>query len=270
MARPGSRQRQNYMILAEEKLEDWAQQHGLSFREAYQQTLANGIFPESLERNFPTFSSQEQLRLFQSTILIAGLGGLGEYQALLLARVGVGRLLLADGDRFAATNINRQLLATRDSLDQPKATVTANFLRRINPALEMQPLEEYLHPDNLAVYLQHVDLALDALDTFASRRQLLRAARPAGKPVMHGAVLGRDGQVTTILPDDEPVFEARYLNQALGNVEPPPVVASTVSLIASLQVQETIRLILNLPLAYHGRVMHWDGDTGQMEFFSLW
>jgi molybdopterin-synthase adenylyltransferase len=258
------------MILADGKLADWAQQHGLSLREAYEQALAHGIFPESLERNFPSISAPEQVRLLQSTILIAGLGGLGGYQAQLLARVGVGRLLLADGDSFAPTNINRQLLATRDTLGQPKAGVTAKYLRRISPALEIEPLEEYLDADNLAFYLPQADLVLDALDTFAARRQLLSAARTAGKPVMHGAVLGRAGQVTTILSEDEPVFEARYLKPALFAAEPPSVVAPNVSLVASLQVQETMRLLLNLPLAYHGRVMHWDGDTGRMEIFSLW
>ena len=137
------------MVIETGILAAWAEQHGLSLREAYQQALANGIFPESLERNFPTLSSQEQLRLFKSTVLVAGLGGLGGYQAQLLARVGVGRLILADGDYFAATNFNRQLFATKDTLGQAKAGVTAGFLRRINPALEVQPLEEYLDWEQL-------------------------------------------------------------------------------------------------------------------------
>ena len=108
---------------------------------------------------------------------MAGLGGLGGYQAQLLARVGVGRLILADGDYFAATNFNRQLFATKDTLGQAKAGVTAGFLTRINPALEVQPLEEYLHESNYGVYLPQTNLALDALDTFDARRQLLGAAR---------------------------------------------------------------------------------------------
>ncbi len=270
LAQANSRQRQNFMVLEDGKLEAWAEQHGLSLREAYQQALANGIFPESLERNFPTLSSQEQLRLFKSTVLVAGLGGLGGYQAQLLARVGVGRLILADGDYFAATNFNRQLFATKDTLGQAKAGVTAGFLRRINPALEVQPLEEYLDESKYGVYLPLTDLAVDALDTFAARRQLLGAARAAGKPVIHGAVLGQDGQITTILPEDEPIFAARYLKEPPLPAEPPPVLAPAVSLVASLQVQETIRLLLNLPLAYHGRLMHLDGDTGRAEFFFLW
>ncbi len=182
----------------------------------------------------------------------------------------MGRLLLADGDRFAPTNLNRQLFATRDTLGQSKAGVTADFLRKINPAVEVQLLEEYLDSTNYPVILPQVDLALDALDTFMARRQLLIAAREAGKPVIHGAVLGQDGQITTILPGDKPVFESEYLNQPSLPAEPPPVVAPSVSLVASLQVQEAIRLLLDLPLAYHGSLVYLDGDTGRMEFFPLW
>jgi molybdopterin-synthase adenylyltransferase len=270
LARSGSRQRQNFLMIEERRLEDWAARQHLTLREAYQQVLAAGIFPESLERNFPTFNAQDQLRLFTSSVLIAGLGGLGGYQAQLLARIGVGRLLLADGDRFAPGNLNRQLLATRDNLNQSKAEATAAFLRRISPALELQPLEEYLDPVSYPCFLAQVDLALDALDTFMARRQLMIAAREAGKPVIHGAVLGRDGQLTTILPDDNPVFESEYLNQPSLPAAPPPVVAPSVALVASLQVQEGIRLLLDLPLAYHGSLAYLDGDTGRMEFFPLW
>jgi molybdopterin-synthase adenylyltransferase len=269
LAHTCSRQRQNFLMLEQERLEAWAVQHHLTLREAYQQVLAAGIFPESLERNFPTFKVQEQLRLFTSSVLIAGLGGLGGYQAQLLVRVGVGRLLLADGDRFAPANLNRQLLATRDTLGRTKAGVTADFLRRINPAVEVQSLQEYLDPVSYPVFLTQVDLALDALDTFTARRQLLTAARKAGRPVIHGAVLGQDGQLTTILPGDEPVFESEYLNNPSLSSESPPVVAPSVAFIAGLQVQEAVRLLLSLPLAYHGSLAYLDGDTGRLEFFPL-
>jgi molybdopterin/thiamine biosynthesis adenylyltransferase len=269
LARGGSRQRQEFLVIEEGVLAAWAEQHGLSRRQAYQKALAAGIFPESLERNFPTLSIQEQLQLCRSRVLVVGLGGLGGYQAQLLGRLGVGSLLLADGDRFAPTNLNRQLLATESSLGQSKAFITAEFLRSINPALEAHPLEEYLNAANYASYLHQVDLALDGLDTLSARRELLAAARETGKPVIHGAVLGQDGQVTTILPADDPAFESRHLSQASPTVEPPPVLAPIVSLVASLQVQEALRLLRGHPPAYHGRLAYLDGDTGRLEFFPL-
>jgi molybdopterin-synthase adenylyltransferase len=270
LARKGTRQRQDFLIIEADRLAAWATLQGLTLRQAYEQALTAGIFPEPLERNFPTLSPQEQLRLFTSRVSIVGLGGLGGYQAQLLARVGVGRLLLADGDRFASSNLNRQLLATRDTLGQAKARTTAEFLLGINPALEVLALEEYLTPTSYLVHLPQVDLALDALDTFLARRQLLTAAREAGKPVIHGAVLGQDGQITTILPEDLPVFADQYLDQPSLPDDPPPVVAASVSLIASLQIQEALRLLLLRPPAYHGRLACWDGFSGRLDFLPLW
>lgn len=258
------------MVIETGRLEDWAGEHRLSVRQAFEQALLAGIFPDSLERNFPSLTAPEQLRLFKRSVLVAGLGGLGGYQATLLARLGVGRLLLADGDCFAPSNLNRQLLATRDSLGRSKARLSAEFLVGLNPALEVRPLEAYLDAATFAAHLRQVDLGLDALDSFAARRQFLAAARQAGKPVIHGAVLGQDGQVTTILPTDGPEFESRYLNQASFDSEPPTVLAPSVALVAGLQVQEAVRLLLHRPLAYHGRLAYLDGDTGCLELFPLW
>jgi molybdopterin/thiamine biosynthesis adenylyltransferase len=258
------------LVIETGRLQDWAAEHRLTVRQAYEQALVAGVLPDSLERNFPSLTPPEQLRLFKSSVLVVGLGGLGGYQATLLARLGVGRLLLADGDCFAPTNLNRQLLATRDNMGRSKALITAEFLGGIHPALELRPLEEYLDAAKFTAYLRQVDLGLDALDSLAARRQFLAAARQAGKPVIHGAVLGQDGQVTTIFPTDDLAFESRYLNPSSFDSEPPPVLAPIVSLVASLQVQEAVRLLLQRPLAYHGRLAYLDGDTGRLEFFPLW
>ena len=271
LARPCFRQHQDFRIIADGVLEAWAEQQHLPLREVYQQVLAAGIFPESLERNFPTLSDQDQLRLFNSSVLIVGLGGLGGYQAQLLARLGVGRLLMADGDRFAPSNFKPPTVCYQR---QPGTIQNRNYHRIFSARLirlwKSNSLEEYLDSTNYPAILPRVDLALDALDTFMARRQLLIAAREAGKPVIHGAVLGQDGQITTILPGDNPVFESEYLNQPSLPAEHPPVVAPTVSLVASLQVQEAIRLLLYLPPAYHGSLVYLDGYTGRMDFFPLW
>lgn len=269
LAQPCRRLGQNCLIIAAENLEAWAAQQHLPLRQAYLQALAAGIFPESLERNFPTFTCQQQLQLCNCRVLIAGLGGLGGYQAQLLARAGIGSLLLADGDKFVPANLNRQLFATRETLGQAKTAVTAAFLRRINPVVEINLVSDYLDPDRYPVLLPQVDLALDALDSCPARRQLVSAAREAGKPVIHGAVLGHDGQITTILPEDLPTFAEAYLHQSAPPDEPPSVVAPIVAMVASLQVLEAIRLLLHLPPAYHGSLAYLDGYTGRMEFFPL-
>jgi molybdopterin/thiamine biosynthesis adenylyltransferase len=225
--------------------------------------------PECWERNFPSLSGPEQSRLFDASVLVVGLGGLGGTLALLLARVGVGRLLLADGDVFLPANLNRQVLATQATLGRPKARVAAEHIQQINPALLAEAIEEYLHPDNLPTYLAQVQVAADGLDSLKSRRHLFQVAQAAGVPLVHGAVLGRYGQVATILPNDPETF-SRIYSEATPEVERGrEILAPVATLIASLQAQEVIRLLLGQPPAYQGRFLHFDGDTGALEILPL-
>jgi molybdopterin/thiamine biosynthesis adenylyltransferase len=257
-------------MVAEADLAAWAASQSLSCRQAVEAALRAGILPERFERNFPSLTPGDQLRLFQGSILVAGLGGLGGCQAVLLARLGVGRLLLADGDVFNPANLNRQLLATQDTLGFHKALVTARHLQAINDALLTETIPEFLGPENLEAYLPQIQVALDALDTMAARRQLLAAARQAGVPMVHGAVAGTFGHVTTIMPDDRVglAYLEAHLEDELTE-EPPGVLAPTVTLVASLQVMETVRLILGQPPLYRGKLAHFDGHTGRLEILPL-
>ncbi len=266
-ARSGERE---FLLAPNESLCSWAAERGLSLRQAIDLALEAGIFPECFERNFPSLTPAEQLTLWRSRALVAGLGGLGGCQAQLLARAGVGQLYLADGDVFAPSNLNRQLLATTQTLGQNKAAVTARHLRDVNAALIVEAIPEFLDADRLRDFLPFVQVLLDALDTLTARRDLINAARQAGVPVVHGAVRGAFGQVTTILPQEP--WDLPFLFQ---NSEPPTpetapgVLAPTVTLVASLQTQEAIRLLLGKAPAYRGALAHFDGDTGRLEILPL-
>lgn len=260
---------QELLVVPLVELGRWAAERNLSPRQAVETALAEDVFPECYERNFPCLSAAEQLRLFQARVLVAGLGGLGGALAILLARVGVGQLLLADGDAFAPSNLNRQLLATRSTLGQSKAQVTARHLQDLNPAVLAEPIPYFLNQTNLKSYLPQVRVVVDGLDTMRARRELVTAAWEAGVPLVHGAVAGRFGQVTTLVPADEAGL-SQLLN-VLG-LEPEAareVLAPTVTLMASLQAQEAVRLILGQPPAYQGFLAHFDGDTGRLEIIPL-
>jgi molybdopterin/thiamine biosynthesis adenylyltransferase len=269
LATRGFRGGREFQVVSATALETWARDRRLSPRQAVESALTEGVFPECYERNFPCLSAAQQLTLFQARVLVAGLGGLGGALAVLLARVGVGGFLLADGDAFTATNLNRQLLATHRTLGRSKARVTARHLQDLNPALQAEAIPHFLHEGNLKGYLSRVQVAVDGLDTIRARRELATAAWEAGVPLVHGAVTGRFGQVATLLPDD-----AAGLDQLLNvlAVEPKAgreVLAPTVTLVASLQAQETVRLLLGQPPAYQGRLAHFDGDTGRLEIIAL-
>lgn len=257
-------------IIPAAALDQWAASRQVSRRQAMEAALTAGIFPECWERNFPSLSAPEQLRLFRSAVLVAGLGGLGGFLAELLARVGVGRLLLADGDHFTPANLNRQLLATQETLGLGKAVVTARRLREINPAILAEPIALFLTPDNLGGYLSQVQVVVDGLDTALARQGLAAAAWDSGVPLVHGAVSGKFGQVSTLMPGRlAGGLAARHPALAGEASTPREVLAPTVTLVASLQVQEAIRLLLGQTPAYRDHMAHFDGDTGRLEMVPL-
>ncbi|MGA8142255.1 MAG: ThiF family adenylyltransferase, partial [Desulfobaccales bacterium] len=190
-------------------------------------------------------------------------------QAMLLARAGVGRLLLADGDAFTPSNLNRQLLATALTLGQNKAVVTARHLREVNEGLLIEAIPEFLDQERLRQVLPGVQVLLDALDTLGARRDLIAAAKEAGVPLVHGAVSGVFGQVATLMPQDRGEVNLYPFLQAPDPETVPGVLAPTVTLTASLQAMEAIRLLLGKEPNYRGRLAHFDGDTGRLEILPL-
>jgi molybdopterin/thiamine biosynthesis adenylyltransferase len=264
-----SRGGEDFRTISDHDLRNWAQRYSLTMREAVAGALQAGIFPECYERNFPSLLAPEQLRLFDSCVLIAGLGGLGGALAVLLARVGIGRFILADGDTFTPSNLNRQCLATHPALGENKARITAAHLYEISPALRAEAIPDYLDSENLPGCLSEVQVVLDGLDNLHSRRTLFVASQTAGVPLVHGAVEDRFGQVTTVLPGDPDSFSTIYADidkEPEGGLE---ILAPVVALTASLQAQEAIRVLLGKPPAYHGRLAHFDGDTGTLQLLPL-
>ena len=270
IATHSARDGKEFWVIPQDSLRAWATERGLPLRRVLRFALEVDIFPECFERNFPSLTPAEQLTLWQSSALVLGLGGLGGLQAMLLARAGVGRLYIADGDVFASSNLNRQLLATAKTLGYNKALVTAKHLHHINEALIVEAIPAFLDRDTIKTYLPTARVVLDALDTLAARRDLISAAQQAGVPVVHGAVRGAFGQVTTILPRDPGDFP--YLSppgEPPATETAPGVIAPTVSLVASLQAQEALRLLLGKTPAYRGVLAHFDGDTGRLEILPL-
>jgi molybdopterin/thiamine biosynthesis adenylyltransferase len=270
LVRTGTRGGQDFQTISDHDLRNWAQRYYLTMRQAVAGALQAGIFPECYERNFPSLSVPEQLRLFDSGVLIAGLGGLGGALAVLLARVGVGRFLLADGDVFTLSNLNRQCLATQPTLGENKAQIAAAHLLEINPALRAEAIPNFLNLENLPEYLAQVQVVVDGLDNLNSRRELFAAAQTDDVPLVHGAVVGKFGQVTTVLPGDPDSFTTIYADITREPEGGRDILAPVVTLTASLQAQEAIRVLLGQPPTYHGRLAHFDGDTGTLQLLPLW
>ncbi|MDO9632800.1 MAG: ThiF family adenylyltransferase, partial [Humidesulfovibrio sp.] len=135
-----------------------------------------------------------------SRMAMVGLGGLGGHALEILARAGVGHIRAADGDEFQPSNLNRQLLCTRRSLGGYKAAAAAARVKLLNPAVDFEPVAEFLDEPLMERFLAGADLALDALGGLSDRPALLRQAAHAGIPLVTAAVAGQAGFVATVLP----------------------------------------------------------------------
>ena len=141
-----------------------ARRCGISAREAEAAALRAGLCPSRYERSVGTVGLEGQARLLESCAAVAGCGGLGGWIIEILARAGVGKLILADGDTFGENNLNRQLYAAEENLGEPKAEAAARRVRAVNSAVEVKALNFFLDEENCEAALEGADVVLDALD----------------------------------------------------------------------------------------------------------
>jgi molybdopterin-synthase adenylyltransferase len=218
--------------------------------------LEAGLLPARYQRNRQTLSTADQLRLLRSAVAVVGCGGLGGHVIEQLARLGVGRLVVVDPDRFEEHNLNRQLLATPAELGQPKVEAAARRVAAVNPAVAVTAWPVAFGPANGAELFAGVDLVVDALDAIPVRLELGTTCAALGVPMVHGAIAGWYGQVTTQFPGERTLerlygasSEPKGVEQQAGNP------AFTPGLVASLQVAEACKVLLGVGTPLRGRLL---------------
>lgn len=222
-----------------------ARKYGVTAREVEIIALENGMCPSRYHRNIGVLGMEGQAALLRSRVAVAGCGGLGGWIIELLARAGVGELVLFDGDSFDESNLNRQMMATEENMGTSKALAAAGRVMAVNGAVSVFPHMTRLTAENASALLAGCAVAVDALDSNSSRRDVLRACGELGIPFVHGAIGGFFGQIGVVYPGDKPFWmEAgtpdRGVEIETGN---PPF---TPSFIASLQVAETVKILAGL------------------------
>lgn len=210
------------------------------------------------DRNKNCISALEQQKLGAFCIAIVGLGGLGGYIAEELARIGVGRLILIDGDVFEETNLNRQILASEATMGRPKAEVAKERISQINPLVQTKAFVQRLTSQNATDLLDGAHLVMDAVDTIPTRRLLQDVCEVLNLPMVHGAISGWYGQVAFIRPKDR-LFDYLYPIEAVHGIETELGNPSfTPALVASLQVSEAVKWMLGKGELLEKKVLHID------------
>lgn len=149
-------------------------------------------YGQAFSRNIGWVTPEEQARLRQAKVAIAGLGGVGGTHLLTLVRLGIERFSVADFDRYSLANFNRQVGATMATLDQPKADTMVAMARAINPNVQIEVFPEGVTPENLGRFMDGVQVYVDGIDFFAmpARRMLFDHCHRHGIHALTAAPLG--------------------------------------------------------------------------------
>jgi molybdopterin/thiamine biosynthesis adenylyltransferase len=207
------------------------------------------LSPEELERysrQIPVIGVEGQLRLKNSSILVAGAGGLGSIVLYYLVAMGVGRIIVIDEGLVELSNLQRQILYTVDDIGKPKVIVAYHKLKKLNPNVEITPVHARITEEIIDGYVKSVDVVVDALDNWETRFILDKACWRLGKPLVHAGVGEFYGQVTTIIPGKTPCL--RCLFQGVDKAEKKPVIVMghIPGLLGLLEVNEVIKIILGV------------------------
>ena len=212
---------------------------------------------EIASRQMSIVTRSEQERFKDAKIIVIGCGGIGGETIEMLARMGIGELVLVDKDAFDLSNLNRQTMASIADLGLDKEAVAAEKVRLINPYVKVTTYNEHVDQSNIDKVIGDSDIVIDALDNVLTRVIVSRKAKEKGIPYIHGAIHGTLGQITVFLPNSDKTYEEMFnlpslgkeLNdetvEALKNVTSgvPPVIGPTPNLIGCLEAMEAYKII---------------------------
>ena len=164
---------------------------------------------EQLQRYSRHFVLQEigvagQKKLLSSKVLVIGAGALGSAAMMYLTAAGVGRIGIADDDRVDLSNLQRQVIHSRETLGMEKGESAAAFISRLNPDVETVLYHERMNADNIEETIADYDFIIDATDRFPSKFLINDACVLAGKPYVHAGIVKFQGQVMTYVPGNGP------------------------------------------------------------------
>lgn len=189
-------------------------------------------------------SSEENYNLRKKKVCVIGCGGLGGYIIEMLGRLGIGLITVVDGDVFEISNLNRQLLSNEATLGKSKAEMAKERMAIVNPLIKVIAISYRLKEENAEEILKDHDVIIDALDNIETRFILQENAEKLKIPLVHGAIAGWYGQVSTILPGDrtlDKIYTKKNVKGAESKLGNP---SFTPALVASIQVSEVVKLLI--------------------------
>ena len=211
----------------------------------------------------PQLGIEGQQTFNQAHVLIIGLGGLGSPVAMYLAAAGVGALTLVDFDSVDLSNLQRQIIHRSHNIGMAKVESAASTLRELNPETQLHCINEKLDEPALQDLVATIDVVVDATDNFDIRFAINRACVRHRKPLVSGAAIRMEGQVSVfdLRQPDSPCYRCLYDEQGSVNetCSENGVIAPMVGIIGSIQALETLKIIAGIGDTLNGRLLITDG-----------
>lgn len=232
----------------------------------------------SRQMRVPGIGKVGQQKIMASRVTLCGVGALGTVLANTLVRAGVGFLRVIDRDFVEPSNLQRQVLFDESDVtgNLPKAEAAAIKLRQINSTVTVEPIVADINRTNIEDFCKDADLILDGTDNFEIRYLINDVAIKQNKPWVYGGAVGTEGMTMTILPGETPclqcVFEKSPGPGEVGTCETAGVLGPIVSLIASMQAAEALKILAGKSEAVNRELFLinlWDNTSRRMKIAPL-
>lgn len=225
----------------------------------------NQLLRYSRQIMLPQCDMAGQQKLLAARVLIVGAGGLGSPAAMYLAAGGVGQISIYDDDVVDLSNLQRQIAHHTEDVGTDKVISTRKTILQLNPDVQVRAVKQRLQGEQLAEEVNNADVVLDCSDNFATRFAINKDCVTYHKPLVSGAAIRFEGQVSvfTLGSNDSPCYNCLYSNTGDDNMNCATngVIAPITGIVGSIQALEAMKLIINAGKTLTGRLLLIDGLT---------
>jgi len=233
----------------------------------------NQLLRYSRQIMLPQIDIEGQQKLLAANILIVGAGGLSSPAAIYLAAAGVGTITIYDNDVVDLSNLQRQIAHHTPDIGTDKVISTRQTLNQLNPDVQIRAVKQRLEGEQLELEVQQADVVLDCSDNFSTRFAINNACVKYQTPLVSGAAIRFEGQVTVFTPgkNNSPCYNCLYNSdgEELQNCATNGVIAPITGIVGSIQALEAMKLIMNIGETLTGRLLLLDGLTMEWNTMKL-
>ena len=208
-----------------------------------------------------------QLKLKNSTVFVAGAGGLGSPASIYLAVAGVGHIRLCDFDAPELANLNRQILHDDSRIGTNKAVSGKTTLERLNPSIRVTAVTEKIEAANVDALVGDAQVIVDCMDNFPTRYLLNECAIRKKIPLVHGSIWGMEGRLTFIHSPETPCLRCIFPESPPKEVF--PVLGATPGVIGVMEAMEALKYLTSVGRNLKGRLLLWSGGDGDFRVLKV-